>query len=455
MRSVLSRRRFLLTAGMIGGSAIIASCAPTPAPAAPEEGPAKEEATAAPAAQQATVQYWSYRTRFEETEPPLLEKFMDANPDIKVEWQYVPWQQYWEKLNATLAAGNPPDVWNTAPTYFFEYILRNQLTDLTEMLKRDVDMDDFHVQALNGYDLLGKYYGAPINIVTAMCFFNKSLFDEAGVEPPPLDGDWTWDDYLEKCQALTTALNPGEKIMTWGGNAFQSSWWLDEVIMSNGGTPLKGEFRRDLVGMEGNYDDPICCETFSFQNDLINTYKVSPPAGEFEGQGDPLLTGRLGMTWALPFGVLTYADAPFEWDLTQIPVGSQERVTYGGADGLVISQASQVKEESWRLILYQMDPEGGGALLLESGAIPVFKSSTEAYLALSPDKNLQACINAADVARNTFTLGFNEWKQAETDELQRIFLGEVPADEGCVNVDRAVDETIEKIRKEFQEAIGG
>lgn len=436
-----SRRTFLHLTATATTGALLAACAPVAGP---------QSADAGGAAAGSALLYWNYMTNMEEIEGDILEAFKGAHSDIDLSYEYVPWQQYWEKLNATLAAGNPPDVWNTAPTFYYEYILRNQLADLTDLIEQNIDMSTFHETALSGYDFRSRLYGIPRNIVTSVVYFNKSLFEQAGVELPPLDGNWTWMDMLEKAKGLTTD-------EVWGAQALQHPWWLDEVIMGNGGEIFLGEFSRDLEGMTANYDSEIARSTYQYFADMINVDKVSYPAGEFDGMGSPFMTGKVGMVYDLNWGPLTYKDAPFDWDLTMIPKGSVDQLTYGGADGLVVSQATQAIDSSWTLIGWLIDPATGGAFLTESGAMPVLKTEqvTNDYLATFPEKNMQALVDSAAIARNTFTLGFSEWKTALRDELDQAFLGQKPVDQMCVDANAAVNAAIDRIRTEFKEAIGG
>jgi multiple sugar transport system substrate-binding protein len=448
-KSKLSRRAFLHLATATSAGALVAACAPLAGPqATPGDGAA---AAATP------LIYWNYMTNVEELESEILQSFQSAHSEINLSYEYVPWQQYWEKLNATLAAGNPPDVWNTAPTFYYEYILRNQLADLSDLIEQNIDMSDFHATALSGYDFRNRYYGIPRNIVTTVVYFNKTIFAEAGVEPPPLDGNWTWSDMLEKAKAITKDENGDGKPEVWGAPALQHAWWLDEVIMGNGGEVFLGEFSRDLTGMTANYDSEIARSTYQYFVDLIHQHKVSYQAGEFEGMGSPFMTGKVGMVYDLNWGPHTYREAPFEWDLTMIPKGSVEQLTYGGADGLVVSQPTQALDASWQLIGWLIDPATGGAFLTESGAMPVVNTEqvTNDYLQTFPDKNIQALVDSAAIARNTFTLGFNEWKRALQTELEQAYLGQKPVDQMVVDANNAVNAAIERIRTEFREAIGG
>jgi multiple sugar transport system substrate-binding protein len=437
----LSRRNFLHLAAATTTGALLAACAPVGVP----------QGSGAGAASTGTdLIYWNYMTDMEEIEGKILDAFKESNSDIALTYEYVPWQQYWEKLNATLAAGNPADVWNTAPTFYYEYILRNQLADLSDLIEQNIDMSNFHATALSGYDFQERYYGIPRNIVTTVVYFNKTLFEAAGVEPPPLDGNWTWMDMLEKAKGITTD-------EVWGTQALQDAWWLDEVIMGNGGEIFLGEFRRDLEGMTANYDSEIAQSTYQYFADLIHVDKVSFPAGEFEGMGSPFMTGKVGMVYDLNWGPNTYREAPFDWDLTMIPKGSSDQLTYGGADGLVVSQATTALDASWTLINYLIDPATGGDFLTQSGALPVINTEqvTNDYLQTFPEKNLQALVDSAAIARNTYTLGFNEWKTALQDELDQAFLGQKPVDQMVVDANAAVNTAIERIRASFKEATGG
>lgn len=455
MASPLSRRRFLTSIGALGGSALVAACAGSTS--APTGQAAAVTTAPAAAAQKTDVLYWQYMTDMPDIEVPILEAFNASREDINLTWEYIPWTEYWTKVNATLAAGNPPDVWNTAPTFYFEYILRNQLTDLTDLFNQTVNEEDFFVAALSGYDLENKYYGMPRNIVTIMCWFNQTLFEQAGIEPPPLDGDWTWADYLEKARGIVDFHNSGDKTMTWGGSTIQAAGYLNVFMWGNGGDPFQGTFRRDLKDVSLDYTQDACSDTVGYFSSLITEHKVAPPAGEFEGQGDALLTGKLGMSFGLNFGINTYKDAPFEWNFTQVPKSSDKPITYGGADGLVLSQASKAKSQAWDLILYLIDPATGGDFLGSSGAMPVLKDQAvlDAYINMHPDKNMQAFIDSAEVCDNSFCLGYSQLNTAIEDELTNVYLGGTPLAEGCSKATEAGNIAITTIWNQYQEAVSG
>ena len=466
MKSSISRRALLGGLGAIGASAALAACGATPTPQVIKEVTKEvekvgketvlvEQPTVAATGQKASVTYWNYMTQMEKIETPILEAFKAANPDIKVDYQYIVWDQYWQKLNATLSAGNPPDVWNTGATYYYEYILRKQLLDLSDLIKRDVDTSDFHKSTMVGLDLEGRYYGLPRDLVFFVTFFNKDLFDQAGVQPPPLDGNWTWKDYLEKAVALTS--KEGDKTVNWGGEALGDGLTLDQIMFSNGGNPFKGEFRRDLKGMSANYDDPISCEVFTYQAELVTKQKTSPPSGEFEGQGNSFLTGKIAMANRGTWEMVDLKDAKFSWDITTIPKGSQSQRTYGGSDALVISSPAKDRiEPVWKLALWVVDAKTSGEFIRGTGLMPITKSGLNSDLVTGPwgSKNTNALLAAADTSYGTETLGLGERLTAEGDELAKMFAGTTAGAEGCGGINKAVNDAIDRIRTQFQEVIG-
>jgi len=104
-----------------------------------------------------------------------------------------------------------------------------------------------------------------------------------------------------------------------------------------------------------------------------------------------------------------------------------------------------------------IDPETGAGFLIGEGVMPARRDKVvmDPYLAKYPDKNVQALADAADKAGNPFALGSGEWGQALSDEFDKVYLGNTPAEEGCASATRSGNAALDRIRKEFQEAIGG
>src|SRR6185312_14783544 len=120
--------------------------------------------------------------------------FEKANPGIKVTPIIIsnPTQNFDLKLSNLLIAGHAPDVWSQwGPSDFVDYSWRGLTADLTSYLNRDrKEYADFYPGALNYGKWNGKQTGIPLMLGGSYCFYNKDLFDKAGVPYPPV----SWDD---------------------------------------------------------------------------------------------------------------------------------------------------------------------------------------------------------------------------------------------------------------------
>lgn len=208
----------VLTIAMLGG--MIAGCGNTAAPAAntpaPETIPAaestaaKEESVPAeaaePSGEQVTIKVAHWDSFTEPSTQMLIDGFEAANPNIKVELIDIASAEYSNKLTVMLNGGNDLDVvWVKDPDNTPSIAQRGQLEDLTPYIERDgVDLS-----AANGADALkldGKQVALPVSTGFYVLYYNKDIFDAAGVEYP--GNDMTWEEFEEMAKKVTS----GEEI---------------------------------------------------------------------------------------------------------------------------------------------------------------------------------------------------------------------------------------------------
>jgi multiple sugar transport system substrate-binding protein len=134
----------------------------------------------------------------------MKQEFEAAHPEIVVKLEYWPGGNYEDKLKLVMAAGNAPDVMAIQDEPFPAYCTRQQYEDLTPYMEAAGDAFApcrFFRTALETFRYHGRYYGVPWNGGQVMIYYNRALFRRAGIpEPAP---DWTWDDFLRTCRALT------------------------------------------------------------------------------------------------------------------------------------------------------------------------------------------------------------------------------------------------------------
>ena len=133
----------------------------------------------------------------------VADAFMAEHPEIQIEVWNQPWDDYFTKIQALWASGDSkviPDVaflWPT-PRYAAEGVLEN-LDPYIEA--SGYNLDDYWPGLLESAKFEGSVYGFPRDIEANVIYYNKDMFDAAGVAYP--SDDWTWDDFLAAAEALT------------------------------------------------------------------------------------------------------------------------------------------------------------------------------------------------------------------------------------------------------------
>ena len=138
-------------------------------------------------------------------EPGLKEIIADFTEEtgIEAELQVVQWNEYWTLLEAGAQGGEMPDVFWMHSNESQRYMSNEILLDLTDKASDSelVDMSKYPEEIKELYTYDGKVYGIPKDIDTIALWYNKTMFDEAGVDYP--DETWTWDTVVENAKKLT------------------------------------------------------------------------------------------------------------------------------------------------------------------------------------------------------------------------------------------------------------
>lgn len=289
----------------------------------------------------------------------ILDKFEAENPGIKVESLIHPWEGWDERYGAAFAAGEPPDVSYMPDEFWPKFAEAGQLAKLDELFADELAaMKDEYPEnfwALCFYK--GNQYGVPFLFVAVQLFYNKDLFDEAGIPYPPSSkddpnfADWTWEKFVEVAQALTDP----EKDQ-WG-YAWSVNWRDNNFIY-----PFLWQAGADILDVEKNtnaFNNEAGLAAFKFMYDLVYTYKVVPDWGLNPKFQQVFYEGRAAMC-----PVESYSIPILRNDYPELNVGAalgpqgpgkdfyDGRGTFGNSGYWVISEASKNKEAAFKLIQF-------------------------------------------------------------------------------------------------------
>ncbi|WP_252891795.1 ABC transporter substrate-binding protein [Thermoclostridium stercorarium] len=133
----------------------------------------------------------------------MADEFTEKNPNIKIEIQLNGWSDYWTALDAAASAGTLPDTFWMHSNNFYRYASNEMLKSLDDLIASSdkIDLKNYPEGLVSLYNYNGKQYCIPKDFDTIGLWYNKTMFDEAGLEYP--DENWTWDDLYEAAKKLT------------------------------------------------------------------------------------------------------------------------------------------------------------------------------------------------------------------------------------------------------------
>lgn len=212
----MSRKIYMILSLLLIVSFALSACgaAPTEAPVPDVEEPAatsepaepeEPAATEAAAAEPVTITWWHITTK----DPGLTDwqtmadDYMAAHPNVTIEITVLENEAFKTKLTTVMQSGDPPDIFQSwGGGTFNQQVEAGLLKDITADLEADPAWkDSFAPGALGVYSYQGKNYGVPWDMGMVGFWYNKDLFEQAGIDAPPA----TWSEFLEDVQALKDA----------------------------------------------------------------------------------------------------------------------------------------------------------------------------------------------------------------------------------------------------------
>lgn len=298
----------------------------------------------------------------------LADAFHEENPDVTIELKGYDPAEYNTLVTADLAAGSGPDIITQKEVKFVPTFAEGgQLLDVS-----DVELPD-GISGAKSYEVDGTAYAVPYRNDSWVLYYNKNLFDQAGVEYP--DGSWTWDDYSDAAAALTEGVGGA------GGTAkgaYLHRWQSTVQGFANAqadGDILAGKYDY----MEPFYENVLALQDAGDQVDY-NTSAANQLTyqGEFGKQNAAMLP--MG-TWFVATLIAQQASGDaddFEWGIAPIPQADSKTagldntpVTFGDPTGFGINAAiDESKVAAAKKFLAFAAGEEGAQVLAGIGITP-------------------------------------------------------------------------------------
>ena len=313
---------YLILATLVIASMLLASCGQSAAPDGDAPAAADPDGVT-------TINLWAFEGE-EGVFDELIKDFMTDHPNIKVEITDIPEADYTTKIDTALIAGETPDL---GFIYEPKWVKAGEFIAVDDIIaEKGISLADLNEGAMGANCIvdgrvycLGSYTGA------IFLFYNKDLFDKAGVAYPSASEPMTMDEYVEMCAKLTTKSDVLEE-KVWGCDADIPVWWHD----------ARNYFSEDGRTTEGYANDAATVHTFEMLAKLREDGSVISASDSASMEGiDLLATGKLATSIIdNVIAIETLEESGINWGAALVPV--EQKVTrLGSPPGQMVSESSQ------------------------------------------------------------------------------------------------------------------
>jgi multiple sugar transport system substrate-binding protein len=274
----------------------------------------------------------------------LIKRFEKENSNIAVEINLTPWNQYWTKLEASASGGVAPDVFWMGMERGIIYSKAGMAASLDKYIKRDnINLNDYEQTMLGAYEVDGKIYAIPRDIDSIALWYNKKVFDEAGVKYPT--NSWTWNDMTKA--ALEIRKKVKGVIPLAMNNSGQDGYY--NMIYQSGGYVISDDMKKS------GYDNPETIKGVSLVVDCIKNGVMASKTQIADLQAPDLFqSNKIAMFYGGSWMAGAFANNEIIKDNVGVVVMPliKKRVTMAHSIGLMMSAKSKHPEAAWKFIKF-------------------------------------------------------------------------------------------------------
>lgn len=393
----------------------------------------------------------------------LVPEFNKKYPYIDVTIDSTPYDDLLAKgmLNGT--ATDPEydlitldDPWT--PQFAQAGVLMELKQDASKWTEKGYDWADFNSAPLAASQWDGKQYGVPLRSNMLLMFYNKDLYQKAGLEVPT--PELTWKQYLAEAPKLVQDTDGDGQTdswavgLTWQKGVLSPPFW-QSVLNSNGGKLFSGE--NDPETMKPAFDTKAGAAALQTQVDLL---KFAPPGAEAYNYTEPLDAFRQGkvasiFTWGSAYKSAAVDPAvttltPEQVGIQTMPVGSKSASTHRGIWSGAVFKNSKHPEAAWTFLQWMSSKKGEVWTTNTLGSFPARKST----LATTPEQPWLAPVfstlqSAYDVAAagqmwRPRSPQSNAIQQILADETSSAVLGQLSSSEALKKATAQIEDLLKE-----------
>lgn len=382
-----------------------------------------------------TLQFWNV---FTGSDGDILREIVDnynkTNTDnIEIQMDIMPNDQLQQKLPAAIATGTAPDlvlfgVENIAP-----YVSNDSLVDISDFWDvTGVDKSNILENVLELSHVDGKLYGTPMQYNVSYLYWNKDLFQEAGLDPEKAPA--TLEELTEYAVKLT---NPEKNQY---GLALPTSVTYMQFLWANGGDADDPNTNTNLLDSEENV------KTLTWLQDLTVNKKVSPSNITGPEADTMLQAGQIAMYMSGPWQINGLREQGINFGIAPCVAGSAGAFSPAGGCSYVIPKGT---EESHKLAAYKFMQYWLTDDILKEwsqrNGFPVWSKTLMEDPEIQSDEVLSAISKATEIGRS-YNLGYSLASQIDNDVMiplfEKVMTGAATPEDALKEASEAMDRVL-------------
>lgn len=317
-----------------------------------------------------TLRVWGWL--FTQGEGPvlreLIQEFDESRDDLVVEIMETPWNQARDQLLVMSQANDMPDLIGVNRNWLLEFISLGLIEDLTPYVEEIPGLRTQFFEAVRG-EYEGRVWVMPYSGGNSALVYNKTLFDELGLEPPT-----TMEEFVEI----------GQQIADPSSNRYATQFGISEANTTGANVcnigPILTSFGGTYVeGQRAAFNSPEGVAALEWMIELERAGIAAPGSTSVDARGmREVMAGSIAaMTFDGAWGTPFYNNYPeIEIGVAPMPRGTNVGTVVNIANW-GISEQSENKEEAWDLLAFLMEPKNMLRLFRDANAMPIIPEYAE------------------------------------------------------------------------------
>lgn len=190
---------------------------------------------------------WGEAGTYDVAAEALVDQYNEENPDVNVEYQSIPWDNYYQTFLTAITSGTGPDVATAGSQTPMQFATMGEILSLTPIVEKwkeenDPILEDIMDGILETNKLDGEYIALPWQCDTRMFTYRTDLFEDAGITELP----GTWDELLDVLRTLKEK-NPEVFPLVTAGDLGGAHNLMMYLTVSNDVGPVTEDGRSDFM----------------------------------------------------------------------------------------------------------------------------------------------------------------------------------------------------------------